>query len=201
MNTRFMKTEIFAFFILIFASYISTNAQNLNEIPAETLLRVRMDNEINSRFAGVNDTFTATLPQPLRINETIFLPAGTVVEGRITRVKRAAAGRNGSLKMAFETLRLANGEKRSMSGVLVNELTAESSTRTNVLTILGGTALGTIAGAVSKADNGWLIGAGLGGAAGTGIALLRKGKDVGIKADEEFEIKLTRAVSLPVQDF
>jgi len=197
-----MKTEIFAFIILLFAGFISVNAQSIYELPAGTTMRVQMDNEINSKVAAVNDTFTATLAAPVRVQETVLLPIGTVIEGRITKVRRASlGGKSGSLEVSFQTLRLANGAKRNIEGVLVSELKIESSPATNVLTILGGTALGGIVGALSKAENGALIGAGVGAGAGTGAAYLRKGKNVSIKADEEFEIKLTKNVNLPVQDF
>ena len=202
MNLRFMKTEIFAFIILLFANFISADAQSNYEIPAGTMMRVSMDNEINSKDANAGDTFTATLASPVLIQETVLLPIGTVIEGRITRVKRASlGGKSGSLEVSFQTLRLVNGAKREIEGVLVNRLKIESAPKVNVLTILGTTALGGIVGAVSKVENGALIGAGVGAGAGASIAFLRKGKNVSIKADEEFEIKLTRTVNLPVQDF
>ena len=85
---------------------------------------------------------------------------------------------------------------------MVNPLKAESSSPTaNVLTVAGGTAIGAILGAVSKADSGALIGAGIGAGAGGVIAYLKKGKDVKIKADEKFEIEITKNVILPVKDF
>ena len=202
MNLRFMKTEIFAFIILFFASFISADAQSIYELPAGTLMRASMDNEINSKVASVNDTFTATLAAPVRIQDTVLLPIGTVIEGRVTRVKRASSGgKSGILEVSFQMLRMANGTKREIEGVLVNELKSESSSSTNALMVLGSTALGGIIGTVSKVESGALIGAGVGAGAGTGAALLRKGKDVSIKADEEFEIKLTKIVNLPVQDF
>jgi len=200
-----MKTELFAFIILLFANFISANAQtdsSIYRLPAGTTMRVQMDNEINSKVAAVNDTFTMTLAAPVVVQETVLLPIGTVIEGRITKVKRSSfGGKNGSLEVSFQTLLLANGAKREIEGVLVNELKTEFSPTANILTILGGTALGGIIGAVSKVENGALIGAGVGAGAGTGFALLKKGKDVSIKADEEFEIKLTKNVILPVQDF
>jgi hypothetical protein len=200
-----MKTEIFAFIFTLFASFISANAQNASSIyqlQAGTTIRVQMDNEINSKVASLNDTFTATLAAPLLVQETVLLPIGTVIEGRVVKVRRASyGGKSGSLEVSFQTLRLANGVKREIEGVLVNELKIESTTTANILTIIGGTALGGIVGAVSKVDNGALIGAGVGAGAGTGFAFLRKGRDVKIKADEEFEIRLTKNVNLPVQDF
>ena len=161
-----------------------------------------MDNEINSRVSGVNDTFTATTAEPVKVREAVVLPIGTIIEGRITKVKRAAAGgQNGDLTVAFETMRFTGGDKRDIQGVLVNDLNADSSQTANILTIIGGTALGGIFGAVSKANNGLLIGAGIGAGAGTGIALLKKGQEVSIKADEKFDIELTKNVTLPVLDY
>jgi len=205
MNLRFMKTEIFAFIFLLFVSFFSANAQSessIYQLQAGITIRVQMDNEINSKVASVNDTFTTTLVAPLLVQETVLLPTGTVIEGRVIKVRRASyGGKSGSLEVSFQTLRLANGVKRVIEGVLVNELKIESSPTADVLTVIGGTALGGIIGAVSKVDNGALIGAGVGAGAVTGFAFLRKGRDVKIKADEEFEIRLTKNVNLPVQDF
>lgn len=204
MNFWFVKTKIFALFVLMFANLISVSAQSdsIYQIEAGTIFRLEMDNEINSKVAGVNDTFTATIAAPLVKRETVVLPVGTIVEGRVIRVRRAAnGGRSGILEVSFQTIRLADGTKRAIEGVLVNELKAESSPTTNVLTILGGTAIGGIVGAAVKSTGGALIGAALGTGAGTGIFLLRKGKDVHLKADEQFEIKLMKTVNLPVQDY
>ncbi len=204
MNFWFMKTKIFALFILIFANLISTPAQvdSIYSLQAGTTLRLEMDNEINSRVASINDTFTATVAAPLLKRETTVLPVGTVVEGRITKVRRASfGGRGGVLEVSFQTIRLADGTKREIEGLLVNDLKANSSQTRNFLTIFGGTAIGGIVGAASRTNNGTLIGAGIGAGAGTGASLFRKGRDVRIKADEQFEIKLMRAVNLPVQDY
>ena len=205
MNFWRMATKIFAFFSLLFASLISANAQSTSsiyELQAGTKLLVQMNSEINSKVFRVDDTFTTKVVAPVVVRETVVVPTGTIIEGRITKVQVASAGKSGSLTVIFETLRLANGDKREIAGVLVKPLKAESSSATNVLAIIGGAAaLGGIFGAVSKVENGALIGAGIGAGAGTGVALLRKGKDVSIKTDEKFEIKLTKNVTLPVPDF
>jgi hypothetical protein len=200
-----MKTEIFAFIFMLFANFMSANAQSdssIYQLQAGTTMRVQMDNEINSRVASVNDTFTTTLTTPVLVERTVLLPIGTVIEGRVTKVRRASyGGKSGTLEVSFQTLRLAGGDKREIEGVLVNELKVESSTTTNIFMVIGGTALGGIVGAISNAENGALLGAGVGAGAGAGVAFLRKGKDVKIKAEEEFEIRLAKNVNLPVQDF
>ena len=199
-----LTTKISAVCFLLFViSNAAVTAQNIYELPSGTKFRVRMDNEINSKVSSKDDTFTATVFEPVRISETVVLPVGTVIEGRITKVKRASAGnKNGEMEVRFETMRFTEGEEREIEGVLVNPLKAEASSPTaNVLTVVGGTAIGALLGAVSKADNGALIGAGIGAGAGGGIAYLKKGKDVKIEADEKFEIEITKNVILPVEDF
>ena len=204
MNFWRIATKIFAFFSLIFLNFLSVNAQpeSVYQLPAGTRIQVQMDNEINSRISGVNDTFTAAIAKPVVIRETVVLPTGTIVEGRITKVKRAGAGgRNGDLIVLFETMRLESGASREISGILVNNLRAKTSQTANLLTVFGGAALGGVFGAITKIDNGALIGAGIGAAAGTSVAFLKKGKEVGIKANEKFEIELTKNVTLPVQGY
>ncbi len=208
MNLWRIKTKVFAFFSLLFAFFIQANAQteisptSVYNIQAGTKILVQMDNEINSKVASVNDTFTTTLAEPLIIREVVVLPVGAVIEGRVTKVNRASSGgKDGSLTVSFEMLRLADSAKREIEGVLDKELEAVSSQKLKALTIIGGTVIGGIVGALSKAENGALIGAGIGAGAATGAALLQKGKDVSIKADEKFEIRLTKNVVLPAQDY
>ncbi len=202
MSIWFKTTKIFAFILLLFVSFISAQTDSIYQLQAGTVFRVEMDNEINSSVAGVNDTFTATLSSPVVNRETVVLPVGTIFEGRVTKVRRAAfGGKSGILEVSFQRIRMADGSKRDIEGVLVKDLKAESSTATNALTILGGTAIGGIIGAVVKSGSGALIGAGIGAGAGTSAFYLRKGKEISIKADEEFEIKLAKTVNLPVRDF
>lgn len=203
MNVWLMRTKIFAFLFLIFGSFIVARAQtdSIYQLQVGTTFRLEMDNEINSKIARVNDTFTATVAAPLMKRETVVLPIGTMIEGRVTKVRRAGfGGRGGILEVSFQTIRFADGAKREIEGVLTEQLKAESPQTANALTILGGTALGGILGAAFK-GGGALVGAGIGAGAGTGVSLFRKGKDLSIKADEQFEIKLTKAVNLPVRDF
>jgi len=202
MSIWFKTTKIFAFILLLFVSFISAQTDSIYQLQAGTVFRVEMDNEINSSVAGVNDTFTATLSSPVVNRETVVLPVGTIFEGRVTKVRRAAfGGKSGILEVSFQRIRMADGSKRDIEGVLVKDLKAETSTATNALTILGGTAIGGIIGAVVKSGSGALIGAGIGAGAGTSAFYLRKGKEISIKADEEFEIKLAKTVNLPVRDF
>lgn len=189
--------------ILIFANSILLFAQpdSIYRLPAGTKISVKLDVEINSKIASVNDTFLTTVTKPVKIRETVMLPIGTVIEGRVTSVEHAATGNHaGKLEVIFETLRISN-ETRRIEGLLVKPIPPESSKTFSVLSLIGGAAIGAAIGAISNADNAALIGAGIGAGIGTSIALLRKGKDVRIRKGDEFEIELKKEVVLPVLDY
>lgn len=207
MNCRQVASNVFAVFSMLFANFISVDAQasvkalSVYDIPAGTRIRVAMDNEINSEVAAANDMFTVTVAEPLIIGEVLILPVGTVIEGRILKAKSAASGSNGSLTVSFETLRLADGTKRRIEAILVKPLRAKSSAKLKGAAVFGAAAAGAIIGAAAKQSSGALIGAGIGAGAGAGFALLQKGANVSIKADERFEIETVGNVTLPARDF
>lgn len=204
MKTLKDSTKVFTLIFLLFVISISAQPpdDSIYTLQAGTTIQVKMDNEINSKISSVNDTFTVTVSKPVVVRETEILPAGTVIEGRITNVKPASlGGADGSFEVTFETLRLANGAKRPIEAVLTNPEKPKSPTTRNVLSVIGGTALGALIGRAADKEKGALIGAGIGAGAGTSAALFRKGKEARIRTDEQIEIRLNRDVTLPVEDY
>jgi hypothetical protein len=204
MNFIAQKTKVFAILSLFFATSYSVGAQgnSIYRLPPGTRIRLSMDAGISSKISSVNDTFTTTVAKAILVNDVAVLPFGTVVEGRVTQVSSAGgAGRNGRLDIRFETIRFSDRLKRRIDGVLVDELRPASGNATGILSIFGGTAAGALIGAASGSRKGILAGAGIGTGAGTAVAFLRKGKDVSIRTDEEFEIELKSEVTLPASDY
>lgn len=199
---RFAKVFAIPSLLFVFLQAAQSQPPSIYRLPAGTRITLSMDTEIGSRVASVNDTFTATVAKPVIVQDVIVLPLGTVIEGRVLKVRKAGfGGRDGSLQVRFETIRFPDGRKRVIKGVLVNDLKPASGSLITAAAIIGGTAAGALAGAASRSDNGPLIGAGIGAGAGVGVAFLRKGKDVFIRTDEKFEIELKSEVTLPVDDY
>ena len=204
MNFIALVAKVFAVSFLLFVNFIVVIGQSdsIYKLPAGTKIHLRMDSEISSKVSSVNDTFTATVAKPISVGNAVILSAGAVIEGRVIKVSTAGIGRkNGRMQVRFETIRFANSLKREIDGSLVKELKASSTRTADLIAVLGGTSAGAIFGAVSKVENGALIGAGIGAGAGTGVAFLRKGKDVYIRTHEEFEIELKSEVTLPASDY
>ncbi|MEQ1603539.1 MAG: hypothetical protein ABL999_01570 [Pyrinomonadaceae bacterium] len=195
--------KLTALSLLIFANSVLLYAQpdSIYRLPAGTRITLRLDAEINSKVSSVNDTFLATIAKPVKVREAVVLPMGTVVEGRVKAVKTAAGGsRGGSLDVVFETIKFPS-ETRRIEGLMIKPLAARSSNALTALSILGAAVAGAAIGAATRTSAGALIGGAAGAGAGGTVALLRKGKDVRLRKDEEFEIELKKEVMLPVLDY
>ena len=190
--------------LLIFVGQIPIFAQtdSIYRLPEGTRILLKMDVELSSRVATVNDTFTAAIARPVMIHDVVVLPVGTAVEGRVVGVERAAGARQaGRLDIVFESMRTANSKPVRIEGSMTKELVPDSSAKLNAMSVLGGGVIGGAIGALLRSASGALIGAGVGAGAGMGIALLKKGKEVRIREDEEFEIVLKKEAVLPVLDY
>ena len=204
MNTFVFGSKVFAVTTLIFLSSVSSAAQvqPVNVLPEGTRIRVRMDVEVNSRSASKGDTFLVRTAEPVRNRGVMVLPRGAVIEARITAARRAAiGGTGGALEIRFERLRVGREETVPLNAVLASPVKKASRGVFNVLAIAGMTAAGALIGSASDSSNGAAFGALIGAGAGTGTVLMRKGQDVRIRTDEEFEIELKRELVLPTTDY
>lgn len=194
--------KLTALSLLIFANSVLLYAQpdSIYRLPAGTRITLKLDAEVNSKVSSVNDTFLATVTKPVEFRQKVMIPIGTVMEGRVRAVTNATSGnQNGTLEVVFETLKI-NRETRRIEGVLIKPLAERSSNTFSFLSVLGGAAVGAALGATRSAP-GAIIGGALGAGAGGTVAFLKKGKDVRLRKNEEFEIELKKEVTLPVLDY
>src|SRR4030095_3356296 len=65
--------------------YSSTpSAEQSWTIPPDTVISVQMNGTLTSRTAHVGDKFNATVTVPVYVNGRTVIPAGGIVEGRMT---------------------------------------------------------------------------------------------------------------------
>jgi hypothetical protein len=179
-------------------------------VPANTVMRVRIDTELNSEKARVGDTFSSTLVDPVYSKNGVLLaPQGSKINGRVTSVQRA--GRNGepaTMDVQFVSIRLPNGVHTAINGSLA-ELSSSSATSDNEGTVSakrtshrkvkfigGGAAGGAVIGAIAGGGKGALIGAGVGAVAGLIGGRVKKGHEVKVQSGTEFGVIVNRAFSL-----
>lgn len=88
-------------------------------IPAASELRVQLLSGIHSQVSRVGDPVTALVLQPVYVNGRVALPVGSLLDGRITRVRPAGhVHRSAELAFRFEQITLPDGQAESISAVL-----------------------------------------------------------------------------------
>ena len=205
MRSIIFSTKVFAVSTLIFLNLTSLSAQqprrSIYELPIGTRVKVRMDTEINSRVNAVNDTFIVRVIEPVKNHGVEMIQKGTIIDGRVLKASPAEyGGENGVLDVDFVRLRLGRRDAIEFRAKLVKPLRAPSRTLFKAATLGGLTAIGALIGGLSDSGNGAAIGAAIGGGSGGIIAFGRKGSDLSIKTNEEFEVELTKEVILPAEE-
>src|SRR5258706_4570751 len=179
-------------------------------VPTNTVIRARINEELNSGEARIGDRFTANVVEPVYAGSGIeVVPVGSRIGGRVTQVTRAGKRTPGSITVAFDSIRLPNGRTAVINGSLTtlqadnmnadNEGTVKGTSyrKRDAVFIGGGAADAAIIGGIAGGGKGALIGGILGGALGTGARVLEKEKEAEVKSGRAFGVILNRSVSLP----
>ncbi len=80
-------------------------------LPAGTLLTVRLQNAISAENPDANGTFQAVVDQPIVIEGNKLVPLGTVVSGRVESARASNLKRNsGYLRLTLDSIDLAGSK-------------------------------------------------------------------------------------------
>ena len=210
-------TTTFGLLLILFAGTAVDVLAQAKKKPAyysvytNQVMRVRLNDELDSEKARIGDTFTSTLVDPLYSKNGVLLaPQGSTVAGRVINVQRARKnGEPAVLDVQFTGLSLPNGRHRAINGSLTDlatatgtsdnegSVTAHKTSRRKAKFIGGGAAGGAVIGAIAGGGKGLAIGAGVGALTGAITGRVKKGHEVKVKSGTEFGVVLNRAFSLP----
>ena len=186
-------------------------APRLFTVDTGTRLRARINTTLNSKYARVGQTFTATVTEPVySSNGVLVVPAGSTLTGRVDAVRAAAkGGKPGTLDLRFTRLRTPVGTSRIINGMLTDldaddarsdaEGTASGDRMKHrkLIFIGGGGAGGAVLGGAVGGGKGAVIGALLGAGAGYLGQRLTKGEEAEVRSGTEFGVILNQRISLP----
>jgi hypothetical protein len=192
------------------ASSAAADAQQL-KIPSGTKVPVALKHAISSKGTREGDAVYAETTFPVVINNRVLIPAGTFVQGRISHIQRGGRikGR-AEVLMHFTTLIYPSGYTVLLPGAVENApgvdktsvkdeegtIKGDSQASEKVGTVASSAGTGAVIGGLSDGGKGALIGAGIGGAVGTAIAILTRGNDVKLDAGTTLEMVIQRDVPL-----
>jgi hypothetical protein len=159
------------------------------EIPVDTELDVRLQQELSSETAMVEDRFEATTVVDLFQNDRLVVPAGSRLRGVVSAVDRASrTDRRGSLTVTFDQLTVG-GRTYDIRATVVEALEAGISGEVGKIGAGAGIGaiIGGILGGAKGAIAGILIGAG-------GTVLATEGNDVDLPVGTIMRIRFDSPV-------
>jgi type IV secretory pathway VirB10-like protein len=177
-------------------------------VPAGTVIPVTLISRVNSKNARDGDGIYGKTAFPITIDNTIVIPEGSHVRGKITAVKRP--GRvtgKAELTLSFQTLILPSGTTIPIysslggaggSGKRKGEATVQgdASKREDAQTIGATATNGALIGVIADNGRGAAIGAAGGATVGTAAVLITRGKDLVLEPGTTIEIVLDRPIEL-----
>lgn len=169
-------------------------------IQRDAILLVEIQQSLSTDVSQQGDRFQARVIEPRELD-------GAIVEGRITRVKRAGKLKGTSeLQLAFETIRMPDNRVSGLRAQVVEVVDmgqrdgvgdvdseggvrGRSSTKDDVSKVGASTGIGAIIGAIAGGGKGAAIGAAIGGSIGTAGVLSTRGKDLRLERGQQLRIR------------
>jgi outer membrane lipoprotein SlyB len=165
------------------------------ELAAGTVLRVRLNQALDTARNRAGDRFEATLVSPVSVQGNVILPKDTHFHGQVTASQPSGRLHHrgyinlklDSFVLNGETYRIATSSKREVTG---------AHKKRNAVLIGGGSGLGALIGGLAGGGKGVLIGAASGAAAGTAGAAITGKKNVHLPAETVLSFTLHSPVAL-----
>ena len=155
-------------------------------IPAGQEIDVRLQTELSSDTAQVEQRFEATTVADLYRGNDVLIPAGSILRGVISSVEKASrTDRKGSLTVAFDQITI-RGRNYPMRGTVTQALESEG-IKGEAPRIGAGAGIGAIIGGIIGGVKGALLGVLIGGG---GTIAATEGKDVTLPAGTILRVRL-----------
>jgi hypothetical protein len=178
----------------------SASAQRAPRIPVGTELKIRLENEIDTKKAKAGDTFTAIVLSPEKYMDS-------TVDGHVAQINESGKIKGQTqLSLEFDRVRLTSGKTVPIAAQVVKiydeksakEVDEEGNVKSGsqgkdtAVRTGGGAALGALIGGIAGGGKGAAIGAVVGGGAGAGSKVITGSKQVKLPAGTEVLIKTTK---------
>jgi type IV secretion system protein VirB10 len=180
-------------------------------IPAGTKVPLALKQAIATKTAKEGDPVYCETTFPFVVNDRIVIPAGTYIQGKISRIQRAGRVKGrAELLMHFTSMIYPSGYTVMLPGSVENmpgadktsmkdsegTVRQDSDKGKDIGTVASTASTGAVIGGLGAGGKGLGIGAAAGGLAGLAIAMLSRGNDVRLEPGTSIEMIIQREVTL-----
>ena len=168
------------------------SAPRRNEVPSGTEIDVRLERELNSDTAQVEDRFTATTLADLYQGSNVLIPAGSTLRGVVSSVQKASrTERKGSMTVAFDQISI-NGRTYPIHATVTQAIESEG-IKGEIGKIGAGAGVGAILGGIIGGAKGALLGVLIGGG---GTIAATEGKDVKLPPGTVLRVRMEQPIQI-----
>ena len=158
----------------------------VNDIPSGQEIDVRLQTDLSSATAQVEDRFEATTVVDVYRGNEVLIPAGSVMRGVVRTVEKATrTDRKGQITVSFDQMTV-RGRTYPMRGT-VSQALESGGIREEAARIGTGSAVGAIIGGIIGGVKGALLGVLIGGG---GMIAATEGKDVHVPAGTILRVRM-----------
>lgn len=175
------------------------------------VINMTVSQVLDSSYSMEGDEFFAEITDDVYGDKGIIIPKGTVAHGKLCKTTEPGRfGKEATMELGFDYLVTPDGREIPIEGKMTTKLHPVTQGAKIVAQDLGYTVAGGAVGGFMAlnwlglesaiASQGYTIagGAALGGLAGLGIALIRKGNHVLIAPGDEIKVRINTKIDLPV---
>lgn len=175
------------------------------------IINMTVSQVLDSSFSVEGDEFFAEVTDDVYGDKGIIIPKGTYAHGKLTNTTAPGRmGKEATMDLSFDYLVTPDGREIPIEGKMTTKLHPITQGAKIVAQDVGYTVAGGAVGGLMAlnwlglgaaiASQGYTLagGAAVGGVAGLGVALIRKGNHVLIAPGDEIKVKINTSMDLPV---
>lgn len=166
-------------------------------VPAGTTFAIALDQALSSKTNSAGDPVRAHLVGELSSEGEVVARDGAEVRGVVAQVEGSDRVKGRAiLGLNFTSIETVSGTREVQTAMVEGPLEAKGTKKRDAAIIVGGTAAGAVLGEILGDSP--KLGAVIGAAAGTGVVLATKGKELEVEPGTQLNLQLVNALRVPV---